>query len=67
MAENILIVGPAVIVLVALVGFLLYRYQSRAVGAQLQAERGRMDAAMLEKERDLQMELKEELQNYLVS
>ncbi len=61
MAENILIVGPAVIVLVALVGFLLYRYQSRAVGAQLQAERERMDAAMLEKERDLQMELKEEL------
>ncbi|MDP6225425.1 MAG: hypothetical protein QF501_03050, partial [Anaerolineales bacterium] len=56
-----MVVIPVALVLGALVGFLMYRYQSRAAGVQLQAERERMDAAMHQKERDIEMQAKEAL------
>ena len=61
MAVNFMSFGLVAVVLGALVGFLVYRYQSRATGVQLQAEREKMDAAMRQKERDLDMQSKEEL------
>ena len=61
MDVNILIVGPAALVLGALVGFLVYRYQSRVASLKAQSKWERMDAAMQQKERDLEMQSKEKL------
>ncbi|MDP6792528.1 MAG: Rnase Y domain-containing protein, partial [Anaerolineales bacterium] len=61
MAVNSIILGLVAVGLGALVGFLVYRYQSSAARVQLQAEREKMDAAMHQKERDLDMQSREEL------
>ncbi len=61
MNVNIVIVGPMALVLGALVGWLVHRYRSHAAGIELQAERERMDDAMHEKERDVEMQAKEAL------
>ena len=61
MAVNVMILGLVAVGLGALVGFLVYRYQSRDAGVQLQAEREKMDAAMRQKERYLDIQSKEEL------
>ena len=64
MSVNFLILGLIFLILTAVIGYMVYRYQSKAAAIQLQDERKLMDSELQQKERDLAVQSKDELHRW---